>query len=104
MLYTPAAGLDARGLPSTTWQRFNIAAHHNQFFEGKGQAFSAEVVTGSGGGSETTGYMGAAVSHDGKAIIICYDRVVSHAALARDPAMHFNTVYCFRVYVPPAPR
>ena len=26
---TPAAGLDACGLPSTTWQRFNIAAHHN---------------------------------------------------------------------------
>eukprot|EP01046_Picozoa_sp_COSAG06_P072287 COSAG06_NODE_21086_length_769_cov_5.000000_1_plen_35_part_01 len=28
------------------------------------------------------GYMGAIVSQDGKAIVICYDRVVSHLSSA----------------------
>ena len=60
-----------------------------------------------GGDSETTGYMGATVSADGKAVIICYDRTVSHldaeaqAKAASGGAMAFNTVYCFRVAPPP---
>jgi hypothetical protein len=50
--------------------------------------------------------MGATVSADGKAIIICYDRTVSHldvqaqAKVASRGAMAFNTVYCFRVKPP----
>ena len=47
---TRAAGLDRRGLPAAgagsgaqqqqQWQRFNIAAHHNSYFNGTDQAFS----------------------------------------------------------------
>ena len=68
---------------------------------------SNSLKGGSGGDSETTGYMGATVSADGKAVIICYDRTVSHldaeaqAKAASGGAMAFNTVYCFRVAPPP---
>ena len=106
----PATSVGADGIPAQKWQRLNIAAHHNTYAAGTPQAFSAETVAGSGGGTETTGYMGAIVSSDAKAIIICYDRTVSHmrkvavtgAAEEEEEAaaMHFNTVYCFRVDVP----
>ena len=100
----PAASVGADGIPAQKWQRFNIAAHHNTYAAGTPQAFSAGTVAGSGGDSETTGYMGAIMSSDAKAVIICYDRTVSHtrkeAVAEGEVAMHFNTVYCFRVDVP----
>ena len=110
LYYTPHADIGVDGLPNNTaagWQRFNIAAHHNQYFGDTDQAFSAATLDGSGGDSETTGYMGATMSADGKAIIICYDRTVSHlndaqarAKAASRGTMAFNTVYCFRANPP----
>jgi hypothetical protein len=100
--YTNHTEIDANGLPEHGWRRFSIAAHHNEFFGGTEQAFSAATVSGTGGDSETTGYMGATLTADGKGVIICYDRTISHAQWARHiedhdaSAMHFNTVYCFR--------
>eukprot|EP01043_Picozoa_sp_COSAG02_P038357 COSAG02_NODE_2949_length_7680_cov_4.274238_7_plen_600_part_00 len=106
LYYTPHAEIGADGLPTSGWQRFNIAAHHNEYYGSTDQAFSSATLDGSGGDSETTGYMGATVSADGKAVIICYDRTVSHlgaqaqAKAASGGAMAFNTVYCFRVAPP----
>ena len=40
------------------WESFNIAANHNEHYSGTAQAFSAATVLGTGGGDETTGYMG----------------------------------------------
>ena len=106
LYYTPHAEIGADGLPTSGWQRFNLAAHHNEYYGSTDQAFSSATLDGSGGDSETTGYMGATVSADGKAVIICYDRTVSHldaqaqAKAASGGAMAFNTVYCFRVAPP----
>ncbi len=100
--YTKHTEIEANGLPQHGWRRFSIAAHHNEYFGGTQQAFSAATVDGTGGDSETTGYMGATLSADGKAVVICYDRTVSHAQWVRHTEhhsgspMHFNTVYCFR--------
>ena len=118
--FTKHTEIGADGLPQQKWRRFSIAAHHNQFFQGTEQEFSAATVDGTGGDSETTGYMGATLSADEQGIIICYDRTVSHAwqkkltgrmssaanemhrgTTARSArAMHFNTVYCFRADPP----
>eukprot|EP00935_MAST-01C_sp_MAST-1C-sp1_P001566 g1566.t1 len=106
---TPASTIGTDGLPNSSasgpmgWQRFNIAAHHNQYFHGTPQAFSQATVAGSGGDSETTGYMGATLSRDGLGLIICYDRTVSHFKSANTKAMHFNTIYCFRLDAPQVP-
>lgn len=42
---------------------------------------------GTGGGDETTGYMGVTLSADGRGILICYDRTVSHARAAAAAAV-----------------
>ena len=106
--FTPVAGIGADGLPTPTarggnpWQRFNIAAHHNEYYAGTDQAFSPDAVSGAGGDDETTGYMGATLSVDGARAIICYDRTVSHSRPAPlrafrgadrtgADAMHHNT-------------
>jgi hypothetical protein len=103
LYYTPAAGIRVDGIPSSGWQRFNIAKHHNIYFKGTDQAFSESAVSGRGGDSETTGYMGATPSADEKAIVVCYDRTVSHSLLEA-PGMHFmshfNTIYCIRLDAP----
>ena len=76
------------------WSAFNIAELHNRYYAGTPQAFSNATVAGTGGGDETTGYMGAILASDARGIVICYDRTVSHAQADEivETTMHYNTI------------
>ncbi len=68
--------LSASGL---RWQTFNIAHHHNAHLPaGSPNAFSDATLRGTGGGSETTGYMGMVPTRSGDGVVITYDRTQSH--------------------------
>ena len=82
------------------WRAFNIAELHNRYYAGTPQAFSNATVAGTGGGDETTGYMGAILTSDARGIVICYDRTVSHAEEIVESMMHYNTIYCFTLRTP----
>lgn len=78
------------------WSVFNIAEHHNYFFNNTDLAFSQATVAGTGGSQETTAYMGLRVLDNGEALV-CYDRTTSHleSRIHETDAMAQNTVFCF---------
>lgn len=87
---------------SGPWEMFNIAGHHNAFFNGTDLAFSQATVAGTGGSKETTAYMGLYKLSPSEALI-CYDRTTSHLTTpphARHDAMAANNVFCFRISYP----
>jgi len=104
--YTPA-NLPAAGGALPVWGEFNIAEHHNTVFGGTPLAFSDDMVAGTGGGDESTGYMGSTLSRAGDKVLVCYDRTVSHMSVGVEEATRssgsipYNSIYCFSLQPPP---